>query len=97
MKIAIFLGSEKMNTLDKNFVQAVIFKINDGVIVGVEKDFHVLKNINSLALWLISNEINELYVDKVEEPVKAFFEKIDIKLKNLREIKDNPILKAFIF
>lgn len=97
MKIAIFLGSEKMNTLDKNFVQAVIFKISDGIIVGVDKDFHVLKNINSLALWLISNEINELYVEKVEEPVKVFLENIDIKVKDLKDIKDNPILKAFLF
>lgn len=97
MKIALFLASETMNTLDKGFVQTVIFKIRDGLIVGVEKEFLSVKNINVLTLWLISKEIEELYVEEVEEQVKAYFERISIKIKTFKEMKDHPILKAFIF
>lgn len=96
MKIAIFLSSETMNTLDKNFIQVIIFSVKDQIVVGVEKDFHRLKNLDSLALWLISRTIKEVYVEEVEDYVKAFLLKIDIKVKTFEEMKDNPILKAFI-
>ncbi len=96
MKIAIFLASETMNRLDKSFVQTVIFKIRDGLIVGVEKEYLSVKNINILTLWLVTKEIEELYVEEVEETVKAYFERINIKIKTFKEMKDNPILKAFI-
>jgi hypothetical protein len=96
--LQFFFGFEKLNLLDKskNIVYASIFDVCDKIIIEVDKEFLILTNYNYLSLWLLSKVVKELYVEKTDEQIKIFLEKIGVQVKTFAEIKDSPIFKAFM-
>lgn len=96
MKAAVFLNSEKMNSLDKDIIHAVIFTITDGIITGIENEFITTKNINYLSLWLLSKRIEEVYARNMDEQAHSFLTKVGVTIKTFDDMKDNPLLKTFM-
>lgn len=95
MRIAIFLQNEDF--VDESMIQAYSFSVQNDVIVGVSEELLSVRNIKHLASWLLSRNINIVFMNcqqgnKLEEALK----KIDVKIRPFDDIKNNPLLQKFL-
>lgn len=97
MRVAVFLDNEKMNTPETAIICAVIFEIIGDLIIKIDEEFLIKKDINYLSLWLISENIKIIFLDHADNRVISYFEGIGVKIKTLCDLKSNafymPILK----
>lgn len=95
MKIAVFINSETMSTLDEHFVRAIVLKVADNTITSIDKEFLSTENINRIGLWLLTRKINVLYIQDFNEEIRAFLERIGVVVKNFKDLKNDNLIKLF--
>jgi len=96
MRIAIFImpkESKKDETPKKN---AYAFEIEDEVIIPIGYTTLSFNNADYLILWLLSKQINIIYVDGIKNEIKILLNKLDIKIKKLGQITKEPFFKIFL-
>lgn len=96
MKIALFLKDDKIDESYMDTIVIIVLHTNNNSVVEVEKDIVVKKDINYLALWLLTKRIKEIYVTDIDSMVKRLFEKLGVTVRKYEEIEKNPVLKEFI-
>ncbi|MDH6310219.1 hypothetical protein M2451_003190 [Dysgonomonas sp. PFB1-18] len=96
MKIALFLKDDKIDEAYVDTIAIIVLHTNHNSVVEVEKDIVVKKDINYLALWLLTKRIKEIYVTDIDSIVKRLFEKLGVTVRKYDEIDKNPLLKEFI-
>lgn len=96
MKIALFIKDEKIDGAYADTIPIIVLHIDNKSIREVEKDFIVRKDVNYLALWLITKRIKEVYVVDIDPMVKRLFEKLGVAVKNYKDIERNPLLRRYI-
>jgi hypothetical protein len=96
MKIALFLKDDKIDESYMDTIAIIVLHTNNNSVVEVEKDIVVKKDINYLALWLLTKRIKEIYVTDIDSMVKRLFEKLGVTVRKYEEIEKNPVLKEFI-
>ncbi len=94
MRIAILLENE--NFIGGTMVQAYAFNVEDDVITSFAEELLAVNNIYYLVCWLLGKNIKEIFVKRCDERLKDYLKKIDVSVRTLDEIKDNPILKKFV-
>ncbi len=92
MIIAICI-EDKQNKLVGN---AHIVTIENDEIVQVVSDKVFLKDENHLALWILRNEINCLYMNNVTTKVKMFCRNWHVDVCDLEESKAQTILTPLL-
>ena len=95
MKIAIFFTNDKIDNHDKETIPVMILYTNKQVVVDVEKDIIVKKDVNYLALWLLVKKIEEIYVMDIDPLIKKMFEKIGVNVQVFKDINENHYLRTF--
>jgi len=95
MKIAVFLRSEALDTLDEHIVHAIILSITDNIVTGIDKEFLSTENIDHIGLWLVTRRINMLYLQIPDEKTKTYLEKIGIGVNSFEDLKNNELIKLF--
>lgn len=96
MRIALFLKDEKIDETDHDVIPIIVLHLGDNSIMEVEKEIIVKKDINYLALWLLTKKIKEIYVMDIDPTVRKLFEKLGVVVRKHKEIRKNPLLKKFI-
>jgi len=96
MRIALFLKDNIIDGTEDDVIPIIILHTNNKSVMEVEKDILVKKDINYLALWLLTKRINELYVAEIDQRVKNLFEKIGVTVRKHEEVIKNPLLKEFL-
>jgi len=96
MKIALFLKDEKIQETDDEVIPIIVLHLGDNMIMEVEKEIFVKKDINYLALWMLTKKIKEIYVMDIDPMAKKLFEKLGVTVRKHEEITKNPLLKKFI-
>ncbi len=96
MKIAVFLKNENFEYLDDHIIQIYTFNIENNLITSIGSELVTIKNLNHILLWLLSKNIEEIYLKNPNNELKSYFEKTGITVKSIEEIKDNPLLKSFL-
>lgn len=94
MKIAILLQDD--NFIEESVVQAYAFTVEDSTVVSIGAELLTVKNLEYLIIWLTAKHIDIVFTDYEDAEVKKVFHKIGIKMKSLKEIKDNPLLNQFL-
>ncbi|MBK5721254.1 hypothetical protein JGH11_10265 [Dysgonomonas sp. Marseille-P4677] len=96
MKIALFLKDDKLSDCDTDSIPIIILHTDRKSVVEVEKDFFVKKDVNYVALWLLTKRIKEIYVTDIDPLVKKLFEKLGVIVRKYEDIEKNSILRKFI-
>lgn len=96
MRIALFLKDEKIDETDHDVIPIIVLHLGDNSIMEVEKEIIVKKDINYLALWLLTKKIKEIYVMDIDPTVRKLFEKLGVVVRKHKEIRKNPLLKKFV-
>lgn len=96
MKVALFLKDNEIKETDADVIPIIILHLGDKAVMEVEKDIIVKKDINYLALWLLTKKIKEIYVMDIHPSVRKLFEKLGVKVRKHDEMYKNPLLKEFI-
>ncbi|HMM04133.1 MULTISPECIES: hypothetical protein [unclassified Dysgonomonas] len=96
MKIALFLKNEIIDESCPDTIPIIVLHIDSKSVTEVEKDIIVKKDVNYVALWLLTNRIKEVYVTDIDPLVKRLFEKLGVAVKRFDDIEKNPLLKQFI-
>lgn len=97
MKVALFMKEEKIDEACTDTIPIIVLHMDNKSITDVEKDFIVRKDINYLALWLLTKHIREIYVMDIDPLVKKLFEKLGVTVKKYKDIEKNSLLKKFIY
>lgn len=96
MIIAVFLDNMNYKHLDKNMKRVFLFFVRDEIITEIGENFITVLDIHYLLLWLINNKVKFIYIDNIDENTKSIIERCDIIVKELKDIKENPLLKALL-
>lgn len=94
MKIAILLENE--NFPDESIVQAYVFNVENEVITSVSDELLSLRNMQYLMCWLLSKNIQQIFMKKPDRKLIKYLTDKDIVVRLLNEIKDNPLLGSFL-
>jgi len=96
MKIALFIKGDKIDDVKADTIPIIVLHTNDTSVIDVEKDIIVKKDINYMALWLLTKRIKELYVMDIDPMIKKLFEKLGVVVRKYEDIEKNPLLREFI-
>ena len=96
MKIALILKEEKIEGPPVDTIPVIVLHTDNKTVIDVEKDLILKKDVNYLALWVLTKGIKEIYVTDVDPMVRKLFEKLGVTLRKHDEMKKNPLLKEFI-
>ena len=96
MKIALFLKKDKIDDVENDSFPIIVLHTNENSVVEVEKDLLVKKDINYMALWLLTKRIREIYVMDIDLMIKKLFQNLGVIVKKYEDIERNPLLKRFI-
>ncbi|WP_029902174.1 hypothetical protein [Prevotella sp. 10(H)] len=96
MKIALLLKDDKIDDAYSDTIPIIVLHVDNKSVMEVEKDIIVKKDVNYLALWLLTKRINEVYVNDIDPMVRKLFEKLGVTVRRYEDIEKNPILKQFI-
>ena len=97
MKIALFMKEEKIDEMYADTIPIIVLRVSNNSITEIEKDFLVNKDINYLALWLLTKRIREIYVMDIDPLIKKLFEKLGVIVRNYKDIEKNPLLREFMY
>lgn len=92
MKMALFITDDKVSEADIGFLSVLILDMKDSCIERVRKEVLKKKNINYLSLWLLAQQVKEVYVMDIAPSVRKMFENIGIVVKSHDDLRKNPAL-----
>lgn len=95
MKIALFLKKSKIDESESS-IPVLVLHADNKVVMEVEKDYFVNKDINYIALWLLTKHIKEVYVTEINPLVKKLFEKLGVKVRRYEDMERNSILRKYL-
>lgn len=96
MKIALFLKNDKIDDSDIDTIPIIVLHTDSNTVVEIEKDILVKKDVNYLALWLLTNRIKEVYVMDIDPLIRQLFERLGVVVRKYDDMKKNPLLRKFI-
>lgn len=96
MKIALFLKNDKIDDSDIDTIPIIVLHTDSNTVVEIEKDIIVKKNVNYLALWLLTKRIKEVYVMDIDPLIRQLFERLGVVVRKYDDMKKNPLLRKFI-
>lgn len=96
MKIALFLKEDKIDDIRTDTIPIIVLHTDNTSVVDVEKDMIVKKDINYMALWLLTKRIKAIYVMDIDPMIKKLFEKLGVMVKRYEDMEKNPLLKEFM-
>lgn len=96
MKIALLLKDDKIDESYSETIPIIVLHTDSESVVEVEKDIIVKKDVNYLALWLLTKRIKEIYVMDIDPLVKKLFERLGVIVRKYEDINKNPLLKKFV-
>jgi len=97
MKIALLLKDDKIDESYTETIPIIVLHTDSNSIVEVEKDIIVKKDVNYLALWLLTKRIKEVYVMDIDPLIRKLFEKLGVVVRKYEDIEKNPLLRRFIY
>ncbi|MBN9301717.1 MULTISPECIES: hypothetical protein [Dysgonomonas] len=96
MKIALFLKNDKIDDSDIDTIPIIVLHTDSNTVVEIEKDILVKKDVNYLALWLLTKRIKEVYVMDIDPLIQQLFERLGVVVRKYDDMKKNPLLRKFI-
>ena len=87
---------DKIDDIQKDTIPIIVLHTNETSIVEVEKEIIVKKDINYMALWLLTKRIKEIYVMDIDPLIKKLFENLGVIVRKYEDIEKNSLLKRFI-
>lgn len=96
MKIALFLKNDKIDDSDIDTIPIIVLHTDSNTVVEIEKDIIVKKDVNYLALWLLTKRIKEVYVMDIDPLIRQLFERLGGVVRKYDDMKKNPLLRKFI-
>lgn len=96
MKIALFLKNDKIDESDIDTIPIIVLHTDSNTVVEIEKDIIVKKDVNYLALWLLTKRIKEVYVMDIDPLIRQLFERLGVVVRKYDDMKKNPLLRKFI-
>lgn len=96
MKIALFLKNDKIDESDIDTIPIIVLHNDSNTVVEIEKDIIVKKDVNYLALWLLTKRIKEVYVMDIDPLIRQLFERLGVVVRKYDDMKKNPLLRKFI-
>lgn len=97
IRFAIFLESISFKHLDPYVRRVYLFEREEDVITAIGDELLTLYDLHYLLLWLLGKRVEQIYVNDIDEQVKEQIKKLDISINELKEVKDNPLLKAILW
>jgi len=96
MRIALLLKDNKIDESYTDTIPIIVLYTDNKSIVEVEKDIIVNKDVNYLALWLLTKRIKEVYVMDIDPLIRKLFEKLGVIVRKYEDIEKNPLLRKFV-
>ncbi len=96
MKIALFLKNDKIDDSDIDTIPIIVLHTDSKTVVEIEKDIIVKKDVNYLALWLLTKRIKEVYVMDIDPLIRQLFERLGVAVRKYDDMEKNPLLRKFI-
>ncbi len=96
MRIAIILDNIRPAEMESRIKKIMLFEAVGDLVTAIDEDRISVSDINYLCLWLLAKQVNVLYCDGLMENEESFINRIGIKVKPLKKIRDHPILQALL-
>jgi len=93
-KIAIFLNKDKLDIFTRYTIHIIIFNVINESIRDINNEFLAKKDINYISLWLLRANIEEIYVQDVDQQAMQYFGSIGISVKKHDDMKINPLFNV---
>lgn len=90
-KIAIFLSKDRLDIFTRYTVHIIIFDIINNDIKDINNEFLTKKDINYISLWLLKSDVQEIYVEDLDEQAQRYFDNIGIVVKTHEDIKSESL------
>ncbi|MDR1054422.1 MAG: hypothetical protein LBL90_01005 [Prevotellaceae bacterium] len=98
MNTALFINKkDKLGKISDKFIKIYTFKLDYDTINSVESEIIHEKDLNYIALLLLSKQVNELYVYQIDEETRNFLIKIGIIVRTQQELEASPLFSSFLF
>lgn len=92
----MFLEKENSDVQRNVVLRAYTFNVEGESIKNMKSEILTTNDMNYVFLWLLSKQIEILYIKGIDETAKHLLEKINIKLKSVDEVKDHPLLRLLL-
>ena len=96
MRIAVFLVDINLEYLSPDVTRVFFFDVDENLIISVGEEVLMLHDIHYLCLRMLGKKVEVIYIEQISESMKNQVEKIGIIVKPLKEIRNNPFLKALL-
>lgn len=97
MRIALVLRQkDEPKKVDEHVSQVVVFDVEKDRVVGVENMTVASEDVDSLTHWALAEQVEEIFIPKVDDQVKPLFGKRGITMKGYDELGDNKLFRTFI-
>lgn len=97
MRVAIFLEIINFEHLNGYIQKVYLFDVCETVIEAIGNELLSLTNEGYLLVWLLGEGVECIYVRSIPDSVKNLIERSGIKVRNLNQIPENPLLEAILF
>ncbi len=97
MRVAIFLEIINFEHLNGYIQRVYLFDVRDTVIEATGSELLSLTTENYLLIWLLGEGVQCIYTKFIPDSVKNLIERSGIQVRNLDEIRKNPLLEAILF
>lgn len=95
-KVAIFLNKDRIEISSKYSIHIIIFEVIGNAIKSMDNEFLAKKDINYISLWLLNENIEEIYVEDMDEHIAQYLEDIGIVAKTHEEMRNNTLFGTLL-
>ena len=95
MRIAVLLHDYDHIALDDNYLQAVIIDLDENRGFGIEHDYVNLNDVDQMCLWVMSKEIEMVFIPEDNLEVEEAIVSMGIIVKKHSELDREGIVKLF--
>lgn len=96
MRVAVILENIYVMIIGSDTRKALLFDVENEVVIALDEEIISLSDINYLSLWLLGKRVERLYCDDLDAGEREFIEKTGIAVWPLNAIRDHPILQALL-
>lgn len=95
-RVAVFLNKDRIEVSSKYSTHIIIFEVMGNSIKGMDNEFLTKKDINYISLWLLNENIEEIYVEDMDEHISQYLGGIGIVAKTHEEMRSNTLFGTLL-
>lgn len=96
MRIAVFIESINYRPVNPHIRHVFLFDVDHEVIVAVGEEILSVARTDYIVVWLLGKRVERIYISGLDEHARKLITRAGIKIRDINEIRDNPVLRALL-